>query len=258
MASIKFYANISDPTPSDTIILHNEGEGLGFYGLGFGQSVPVGDTQDSTYVVDANGVNQITGKTAPLSNTKMISVGTGTESGTTEAGQVQITGNNTIPLNQLPNYLCPLRVSFENDEAVRVTNCKLRIFDRTNPDNQAPGVRTYVYEARHPVAAFDSGTPQLNMRGRPANSWVTFGEGITTIDGTDIGSNVLEMPLTPSPGLNGENSDGADESGAGATSDEGSLHTSTQHDWYIAISASPTTIGSKIDYGMFVTLEYLS
>ena len=31
-----------------------------------------------------------------------------------------------------------------------------------------------------------------------------------------------------------------------------------QHDWYVALSAEPESIGSKQDYALYFTLEYLS
>jgi hypothetical protein len=30
-----------------------------------------------------------------------------------------------------------------------------------------------------------------------------------------------------------------------------------RHDWYVALSAEPNTIGSKTQYGLYFTLEYL-
>lgn len=251
-ASLSFYANISDPDPSETIIDHTVGNGLGFYGLGFGQSVPVGDVQSSTYVVNSTGTSNIDG--IVCHNTSMVSVGSGAE-----AGSVKILGGDTISLANLPNYLCPLKIRFSNPgEAVKVTNCKLRIFDRTNPDNQAAGVKTYVYEARHPVA--NTTSTGLTFKSRDSNSWVTFGEGITTIDGEDFSSQPLEMTLTPSPGENGKNTwdqDSSDLTGPDGVF-EGNEHYSENHDWYVAISAEPTSIGSKQDYGLYFTLEYLA
>ena len=38
---------------------------------------------------------------------------------------------------------------------------------------------------------------------------------------------------------------------------EGAGHQSLQHDWYVALSASPESIGSKTDFGLYFTLEYL-
>ena len=35
-------------------------------------------------------------------------------------------------LNELPNYLAPLNIRFTHTEAVRVQNCELKIFDRSD------------------------------------------------------------------------------------------------------------------------------
>jgi len=245
-ASLKFYANIGDPDTAESEIRHVEGYGLGFYGLGHGLSVPVGSVQNTTFVTDGAGTHN----GVQCNNTSMVTVGDGTTPGTVSANGV------TISLQNLPNYLCPLNIRFTNDDPVRVQNCKLRIFDRDNPENPASGVTTYVYEARHPAA--ETGYSNLHFRSRTNNSWVEFGEGVNVIDGNTF-EGALEMAFTPSPGTNGENSDSLEtDTNLGYTSTEGVEHASTQHDWYVAISAEPTSIGSKTNYGLFFTLEYLA
>jgi hypothetical protein len=52
------------------------------------------------------------------------------------------------------------------------------------------------------------------------------------------------MSLANSPGMSGLSPDGS-----GTVSD--------RHDWFLAISSSPDTIGSKTQYAMWVELEYL-
>jgi hypothetical protein len=54
------------------------------------------------------------------------------------------------------------------------------------------------------------------------------------------------MSLSPSPGPTGI------FVGAG-----NSTYSSTVHDWFVGISASPNSIGSKTEYGLYVSLEYL-
>ena len=245
-ASLKFYANIGDPDAIEQEILHADGYGLGFYGLAHGLSVPVGAVQNTTFVTNDTG----TFPGVQCNNTSMVTVGDGSTAGTVNANGV------SMSLANLPNYLCPLNIRFTNDDAVRVQNCKLRIFDRDNPDNPASGVTTYVFEARHPAA--ESSYTNLHHRVRTNNTWVEFGEGITQIDGVTV-EGALEMPLTPSPGLEGKNSDTLEtDSNLGYTTTEGVEHASTQHDWYLALSAEPETIGSKTQYGLFFTLEYLA
>jgi hypothetical protein len=46
-------------------------------------------------------------------------------------------------------------------------------------------------------------------------------------------------------------------SGQYAGNGSNSAWTDTQHDWYLVLSASPDSIGSKTLYGLWVSLEYL-
>jgi hypothetical protein len=57
----------------------------------------------------------------------------------------------------------------------------------------------------------------------------------------------IVVPLAQSPG----------PSGHYAGNGTGNTGQYTQHDWYLAISASPDSIGSKTQYGLYVELEYL-
>lgn len=243
-AEIKFYANIKDSTNS-TLIDHVNGSGLGFYGPGFGLSVAVGEQQNSTFVTNSNGLDQ----GAQLNNTAMSSIGDAST-----VGKVSVNGLSDIDLNNLPNYLCPLNIRFTNNDPVRVQNCKLRIFDRNNINNKASGVTTYVYEARHPATS--QSVSNLALRGRDTtDSWVEFAEGVNEIDGivTD------DMTMTPSPGMSGLNTNTNDtNSNLGYATRDGVTHSSTQHDWYVAISSEPESIGSKTSYGLYFSLEYLA
>lgn len=235
MASISFYANILNGSP--TVINHAAGSGLGFYGLTFGASVPVGSQQNTTYITNSNGTSQ----GSQLNNTAMSTVGD-----ESTAGTVSINGSTAIDNNKLPNYLCPLNVRFEHNQAVRVQNCKLRIFDRSNVNNAASGVTTYVYEARHPASS--QSVSNLNLRGRAANSWVEF----------DSVTSPTDMTFTSSPGMSGLNTSSSDTDVAlGYTTTNGVTHSATQHDWYLALSSEPETIGSKTQYGLYFSVEYL-
>ncbi|NDB58747.1 hypothetical protein EB001_09895 [bacterium] len=237
MAEIKFYANIKDQTGDGELINHSAGSGLGFYGNGFGISVPVGSQQTTTFVTNANGTDE----GARLNNTSLVTSGTNVTAGT-----VSINSASAVNLDKLPNYLCPLNIRFTHTEAVKVQNCKLRIFDRDNIDNHASGVVTYVYEARHPASS--QVISNLSHRGRAANSWYQF----------DPVEAMVDMPFTTSPGVSGTNTNSQDTSPTLAyTSNQGSLHTSTRHDWYVALSSEPITIGSKTQYGLYFTVEYL-
>lgn len=239
MAEIKFYANINGNAVNadGELINHSAGSGIGFYGSNFGISVPIGTRQTTTFVTDSLGVNQ----GSQLNNTRMVTSGDSNTIGT-----ISINGASSINLDKLPNYLCPLNIRFSHSEPVRVQNCKLRIFDRNNIANHASGVVTYVYEARHPSSL--QNVSNLSHRGRAANSWYEF-------DSLDA---MTDMILTPSPGTSGTNTNVQDTNVAlGYLTQNGSLHTAARHDWYVALSSEPVTVGSKTQYGLYFSVEYL-
>jgi hypothetical protein len=247
-AIITFHANGVNTTAlgdGDTID-HNPSNaqnkrGLGFYGLSHGLSVPVGNCQDTTFITSEDGTHP----GSQLHNTKYVSTGTAGS----VAGTVSVNGAGSISIENLPNHLCPLNIRFENTDAVRVQECELRIFDKANIENAASGVTTYVYEARHPSA--DQTLLSLKHRGRATNdhTWAEF-------NSTNGGSGVV---MTSSPGASGLNTDTQDSDGfQGTTTDLGINHTATRHDWYVALAAKPESIGSKQDYALYFTLEYLA
>jgi hypothetical protein len=237
MAEIKFYANIKDGEGDGQLINHSAGSGIGFYGAGFAISVPVGSKQTTTWVTDSTGSNE----GSQLNNTTYITSGTALVKGT-----VSVNAASPINLDNLPNYLCPLNVRFTHSEAVKVQNCKLRVFDRNNIANQATGVVTYIYEARHPSSSQAQGN--LSHRGRNDTSWYEF-------DPVDA---MTDMSITASPGVSGTNTNSQDTNVLlGYTTQQGSLNSSLRHDWYLALSSEPVTIGSKTLYGLYFTVEYL-
>ena len=254
MAEIKFYANETAIAASDsaTEIEHTKGSGLGFFGGGFGISVPVGQYQDTTFVSNADGtVSGIRCK-----NTKFKADNTIPNSG------VDVGGGGTLGLSGHPNYLAPLNIRFTHSEPVRVQNCKLRIFDRNDIAKQASGVTTKCYEVRHPhpseehtvSSSLTLGKGSLAMRGIDNFAWTDFAHPAVMAD----------LDFTSSPGMSGLNTSAAETLPSGLSdgtinwlSNEGVAHQSRRHDWYLAISASPDSIGSKTQYGLYFTLEYL-
>jgi hypothetical protein len=252
MAELKFYANSVTSTSTSgeagyTVINHGAGSGLGFYGAGYGVSVPIGQRQDSTWVTNSNGTAT---DNYQLHNTKMATVGSGTGSSIPVSGTVSSNGLTEINLANLPNYLAPLNIRFNHTEAVAVQNCKLRIFDRNNITNHASGVATYVFELRHPATS--QSILNLSHRGRGETKWFEY-------DNADDVT-VTDMVFTGSPGMSGLNTDSNDTDvslGYVVYSPNGAAHKSLQHDWYAALSAEPSTIGSKTDYGLYFTIEYL-
>lgn len=130
-----------------------------------------------------------------------------------------------VPLINIPNYLASLNIRFTHTSAVKTQNGKVQIYDRYSPNNPASGVTTKTCQIIHPNNAQDAS-------GSGDATWNTPG-------GTGIVQNLVNSPGPSGYSINGPNT------------------IDTQHDWYLGLSASPDTIGSKTQYGLFVSLEYL-
>jgi hypothetical protein len=204
MASINFFANS-----------HNlNGSGLGFYGTGFGQSVNVGQYQDTTFITNSNG----TAQGQQVNNIEYLNSASG----------IINSASSGVWLKQIPNYLATLNIQFTNATAVKAQNVQLYIYDRSSINNPASGVLTQVAELIHPDSI-------QNNNGSGSATWQQ-----------PAGSAVV-MTLANSPG----------SGGLYAGNGSNSTRSDTEHDWYLAISASPNSIGSKTLYGLYVSLEYL-
>ena len=230
MATLGFYAG-------NTTINNLAGSGIGFYGSSFGGSVAVGSFQETTFIT----------KGASASNVKYLNDGSG----------VIPTALAGTGLKFIPNSSATLNVRFTHATAVKTQNARVRVFDRAAADNPASGVTTRIAELIHTSelltvqgsgddfwwgSASHVGTDaQGSFQGSP-NPDVRLPAGSYTVGGSGI-----LVPISDSPGASGDYANGG----------TGSTKTSTQHDWYLAISASPDSIGSKTQYGLYVTLEYL-
>lgn len=141
-----------------------------------------------------------------------------------------ILGQSGSPINltQIPNYQSTLNLRFTYDTPVQVQNVKIMIYDRSDTSKAASGVTTQTAEVIHPDTV-------QNDNGSGDVTWKVFHSGGDT------------MSLAQSPGISGI------YAGNGALS----VRPDTQHDWYMAISASPDSIGAKTAYGLYVSLEYL-
>ncbi len=127
-------------------------------------------------------------------------------------------------LRTITNGLATLNVRFTHTTGVKTQNARLRIYDRSSISNPASGVTTKVAELIH-----------------PSNDELLVGSGSNTWE-TPAGTGY--MSLSASPGISG-------------LSPSGSNTVDSRHDWYLAISASPDSIGSKTQYALWVELEYL-
>tara|TARA_R110000824_G_scaffold9415_5_gene42169 strand:- start:3442 stop:4098 length:657 start_codon:yes stop_codon:yes gene_type:complete len=218
MATISFYVDPAPASTGATGTLIGGGSGLGFYGdAGFGASVAVGAYQGRTFVTNSTGTAQGT----EADNIKYLNAGSGIL-GSTGSG---------IGVGAWPYTQASLMIKFENESTVRVQNPEIRIYNRSDIATGAVGVTTKMAEIVHPWS-----TQQPSTDGSGVNDGIWY---------TPAGDSVT-MSLSPSPGPTGL------FVGGGVSS-----HSSTVHDWFIGISASPDSIGSKTEYGLYVSLEYL-
>ena len=144
------------------------------------------------------------------------------------ASSGEVAGGVILALQNIPNHQAPLNIRFTHTSGVQVQNVEARIYDRSNINSAAVGVTTKMAELIH------VNTSQANTGSGDA-TWYT-----------PAGSSIV-VPLADSPGA----------SGLYAQDGDGSPHEDTRHDWYVAISARPDSIGSKTSYGLYCSLEYL-
>lgn len=202
------------------VITDLAGSGIAFFGPGSaGAAVRVSEYQDNSYISDANG----TTSPVKIQNVKYVHPNSG-----------ELAGSDTRNLLAIPNYLSTLNIRFTHTQQCQTQNAQLRIFDRSNINNPPSGVTCKVAEIIHP---WTNATPN----GSGSSSWSTLGGSGNTINGV-----LYDLPLTlaNSPGTSG-------------LSPSGSSTLDTQHDWSVAISASPDSNGSKTQFGLFFSVEYL-
>lgn len=164
-------------------------------------------------------------------NTTWISNSNGTTAGPqlnsiawTHPNSGSINGAASVHLTAIPNYLATINARFTHSTAIKTQNAKFRVYDRVSISNDPSGVLCKVYNIIHPNTAQD-----------------LTGSGGSTYT-TPTGSSVI-LSLHASPGQSGLSPNGL------ATID-------MRHDFYLAISASPNSIGSKTFAG-YLSLEYL-
>lgn len=143
----------------------------------------------------------------------------------------QIDGATILPLQSVPNYQSTLNIQFTNPTPCRLQNSKVFIYDRVNQNNSPSGVTCAVANVIHP------GTSQ-GVGGSGSLAW-EFPAGSSYILLSQLYNGVAYSPGASGNGING-----------GGTID-------TQHDYYLNISASPNSIGSKTYFGLLFSSEFL-
>lgn len=217
--SVNINFNAILPSGSSLVNLtQNPASGLGFFGSGgFGTSVPVGLYQSTTYICNLGG----TASGAKLNNTSYLSALSGTINGT------------GYDLNAIPNKFATLNISLTG-QLCNVRNVQLYVWDNSVTTNSPSGVTTQLIELCNPTGILDN-TKQV---GSGYASWQSLAPG-------------AYYRLANNPGLSGTIANNSGLDGGTATG------AATQHDWFVCLSAMPTTIGSKSAYGLYVQLEYM-
>lgn len=130
-----------------------------------------------------------------------------------------------VHLLAIPNYLTTLNIHFNHTSAVKTQNTKLYIYDRSSINNPPSGVICKVAEVIH------YNTVQGGLTGSGSSLWQS-----------PVGSSFMSLAAAP---------------GTSGTSVNGPETTSFDHDWYVCLSASPSSVGSKTQFGLYVETEYL-
>ena len=115
---------------------------IGFYGSAFGQSVRVGEYQDSTEVTDANGAAE----SGSLKNNKYIS-----------STEVKVDAGSNENISGMACNDVTLMIQFDNTSAVQLQNTSFRAYDRVSIANPQSGVTVQAYEAASSASGSLSG-----------------------------------------------------------------------------------------------------
>lgn len=143
------------------------------------------------------------------------------------SSSLSVNGAGTILLTELPNQNSTLEINAEFDSAVTLQNWKLYAYDRDNINNAPSGVTLKCASVVH------LSNSQAANNGSGNSTWIT-----------PAGSGVIHTLLPPSPGLSG-------------TAPNGIGTTSSSHSFYLALSATPTSVGSKTQFGILAIGEYV-
>jgi hypothetical protein len=145
-------------------------------------------------------------------------------------GSGTLAGGSGVGLKAIPNYQSTVNMRFTHTTAVKAQTVRVRGYDRSGINNNPSGVTFKAAEIIHPASV-------QGPTGSGDDTWVT-----------PAGSGTI-LSLANSPGA----------SGLWAGDGVGTVSTrkATRHDWYMALSASPDTIGSKTQFGLYASLEYL-
>ena len=193
--------------------------GLGFFGDdGFDAPIAIGGYNGHTFVTNASGTVQ----DFECNNNKYNGA----------SGVIYSQYSSGITLTRLPNELATINTRFTHGAAVYCQQAKLWVFDGSftgsaaNKEIPAENLVFYVAEIRHRSLL------QSVSSAYSDSAWSNVSAS---------GSNFIAV--VNSPGLNGAREGGFEE-------------LSTRHDWYVALTCTPSQLGDK-QFGMTFELEYL-
>lgn len=132
-----------------------------------------------------------------------------------------------VELLRIPNYMSSLELRLVSDVAIRVQNAQVIGYDRVSTSNPPSGLTFQMAEIIHPDNV-------QNLNGSGDSSWVTM-----------LGTGSY-LTLAPCPGI----------SGLYAGNGSNSTRPDTTHSWYLAQTAKPSSIGTKL-FALNVSFEYL-
>jgi hypothetical protein len=194
--------------------------GIGFYGDGgFDSPVALGEFQGRVFMTDPSG----TVEGEELDNCRLLAAGSWSGVNGVSGVILGQTGDG-IPLRNVPNRSATLNIRFLADFACRTQNTRVMVGDRNAPGSSPSGLRAYGAEIRHQSLVQESG-------GLGDASWVPL-----------AGSGSY-LTCVSCPGTSGVRPDGE-------------FTLDVQHDWYIALSCTPTQPGDLVSFAVWVDLEY--
>ncbi len=208
---------ITDGTAIDI----GSGSGLGFFGAGgVGYSIPVTSpaTYNSrTFITQGDG----TSSGAEGNNNKYV-----TALAPTGVIWGQISEDSAVALTRMSNAKSTMNIRFTHGTPVQTQNAEFRAYDRVAITNSPSGIIMFGAQVIHTATAYTN-------TGSGDSTWVSM-SGASP-----------KLTLYDSPGA------------TGVEAQAGGDQADTRHDWFVALSLTPTSVGSKTSIGGYFACEFL-
>lgn len=195
------------------------GAALGFYGGGgWDDPIALNQFNGRVFVTDPSGVTE----NFECNNCKLLATGSWSGVGGCSGvilGQV----GDGMSLDEVPNYLATLNIRFTHGAACAVQNATFWAYNGSDSEQGPSGLAVFGAELIHTGEVQDD-------------------TGIGDEIWHRIGGRARAIGLVDSPGTSGLRPDGP-------------LTVDTRHDWYLAMTVSPTRPGDKM-FAFQLELEY--